>query len=341
LKKGNKLNIIISTLLLVLFLYLAFRNVNLSELFQILKTTNYLYVFLGIFLGSYGGSVIRAMRWKYMLEPIKKDVKFKNMVSTILIGYMVNNLIPRSGEVVRPLLFGKTEGISKAAAFGTIIVERIIDTVVLLLMFGVCLIFFKNRITNAFPEMNTGVIILAAFSFILMIWVIFTMFKTELSLKIMKIFTRVLPQRIQNTIEKLFNSLVYGFQSLRNPKLVLKISVYSIILWTVYLFATFIPFYSFDILVGGGMTIWESLWDTNLLLVIISVSLFVPSPAGTGSYHYFTKVALTAIFSIDNSKALGYATATHAMSFIVYLILGLYYFIASNYKISELKEKTV
>ena len=339
-KKGRIINIIISTLLLALFLYLAFRNVNLPELFSILKTTNYLYVFLGGLIGVVGGSFIRSVRWRYLLAPIKKDTKMKNLFSTTVIGYMVNNLIPRSGEVVRPVLFGKSEGISRAAAFGTIIVERIIDTVMFLLMFGVCLIFFKNRITDAFPEMNTAVIILSALSFLLTIWVLFTMFKTELSLKILKIFLKVFPSRIHEKVDKIFTSLVFGFESLKKPDLLIKITIYSIVLWLVYLTSTIVPFYSFGILSGSDFSLWETIWDGNLLLVLISVSMFVPSPGATGPYHYIVKVTLTVIFSIDNAKALGYATSTHAMGFIIYLILGLYYFIVSNYKISELKEKT-
>ena len=293
-----------------------------------------------MFLGAIGATFIRAQRWKYLLAPIKKDVSYKNMFSTILIGYMMNNLIPRSGEVARPVIFGKQEGISKAAAFGTVLMERIIDTVTFLLMFGVCLIFFKGRITNAFPEMNTAVIILSVLSFLLMIWVIFTMFKTELSLKIIKFFSKVLPKRFQDKIDKIFVSLIYGFEFLRKPDLVLKIIFYSILIWIVYIFATFIPFYSFDILVNHG-SFWESLWDANLLLVLINVSMFVPAPAGTGPYHYICLVTLTTIFSIDNAKALGYGTATHAMGFLIYLIFGLYYFIVSNYKFSELKEKSI
>lgn len=338
-KKGKILNIIISTLLLALFLYLAFRNVNLPELLTILKTTNYLYVFIGGLIGVVGGSLVRSYRWKFLLVPIKENVKFRNLFATTIVGYMVNNLIPRSGEVVRPVLFGKSEGVSRASAFGTIIVERIIDTVMFLLMFGVCLIFFQNRISGAFPEMNTAVIILTALIFLLTIWVFFTMFKTGLSLRILKFFTRILPHHYQEKIDRIFVSLVNGFEFIKKPDLMLKIVFYSIILWICYLVSTFIPFYSFGILINGSHGLWETIWDGNLLLVLISVSMFVPSPAATGPYHYIVKVTLTVIFSIDNAKALGYATSTHAMGFILYLILGLYYFITSNYKLSELKSE--
>jgi len=65
--------------------------------------------------------------------------------------------------------------------------------------------------------------------------------------------------------------------------------------------------------------------------------MFVPVPAATGPYHWFCKVTLTSIFAVSEAKALGYATSTHAMSFLIYLVAGLYFFIKSQYKFSEIK----
>ncbi len=339
-KNGRKLNILISTLLLALFLYLAFRNVNLGELADILKNTNYLYVFIGMIIGAVGGMIVRSFRWRVLLHPIKANIRFSNLFSSTAIGYMLNNLIPRSGEVARPYLLGKNEEISRAAAFGTIIIERIIDTVMFLLMFGLALIYFKDRISNAFPEISSAVIILAVLIFLILFWVLFMMFKTEQSMKIVKFFTKFLPEKLRLKAEKIFSSLVYGFDVLKKPDLLIKIAFYSILLWLVYLTSTFIPFYSFDIIVNSGSGLFEQLWNANLLLVLINVSMFVPAPAATGPYHYICKVTLVSIFSVSEAKALGYATSTHLMIYMIYLVIGLYYFITSNYKFSELKEKT-
>ncbi len=340
-KNGRKLNILISTVLLALFLFLAFRNVNLSELAAILKSTNYLYVFIGIALGVIGGMVLRSLRWRVLLHPVKANIPFQSLFSSISIGYLLNNLIPRSGEFARPYLLGKEEEISKAAAFGTIIIERIIDTMMFLFMFALALIYFKDRISNAFPEISSAVIILAVLIFIMLFWVLFMMFRTEQSMKIVRFFTKFLPEKIRLKIDKIFSSLVYGFDVLKKPDLLLKIAFYSIVLWLVYLVSAFIPFYSFDIIVNSGTSLFEQLWNTNLLLVLVNVSMFVPAPAATGPYHYVCKVTLVSIFSVSETKALGYATSTHLMSFMIYLAIGLYYFIKSNYKISELKEKTI
>jgi uncharacterized protein (TIRG00374 family) len=340
LTRGRKLNILISTLLLALFLYLSFRNVNLDELLGILKTTNYLYIFIGTFIGVVLGSAIRALRWGVLLEPIKKGIGFKNLFATTVIGYMLNNLFPRSGEVVRPYLLGKHENISRASAFATIIVERIIDTVMFLVMFGVALLYFKDKITNAIPQIGSAVIILSAAIFLMLAWIVFMMAKPDSSLKIVKFFTKFLPDKLHNKVDGIFVSLLSGFEVLKKPSLFLRIAMYSILLWACYLFSTYIPFYSFDILVvNNGTSVARGLWDANLLLVLINVAMFIPSPAATGPYHYICKVTLVNMFAISESKALGYGTTTHAMMFIMYLVMGLYFFITSQYKFSELKEQ--
>lgn len=339
--KGRKVNYLISTILLAFFLYLAFRNVNLTELADILKSTNYLYVVIGVAWGVIMSSVVRCWRWAVLLEPVKKGILFKNLFSSTMIGYMVNNLVPRSGEFVRPYLLGKSENISKASAFGTIIIERIVDTITFLIMFGLALLYFKNRISNAFPEIGSAIVFLIIIIILLLLWILFSMFRTEQSMKIVKFLTKILPSHIRHKADDIFTSLIDGFEVLKKPSLLFKIALYSALLWGVYLLSTYIPFYSFGIFVNGNSSLWSNLWNANLLLVMINVSMFIPSPAATGPYHYVCKVTLVSVFSINEATALGYATATHMVNFLIFLIFGLYYFIKLQYKISELKEETV
>ncbi|MBE2217381.1 MAG: flippase-like domain-containing protein [Ignavibacteria bacterium] len=340
--RGRKLNIAISTLLLAVFLYLAFRNVNINELWNILKTTNYLYVFIGMALGVFAGSAIRAVRWGVLLEPVKKDISFKNLFATTIIGYMMNNLFPRSGEVIRPYILGKHENISRASAFATIIVERIIDTVMFLLMFGVALLYFQDKITDAIPSIGSAVIILSVAIFLMLAWILFMLVSPIKSLRVVKFVTGFLPAKLHEKVDNIFDSLLTGFEVLKKPSLFFRIALYSVLLWAVYLFSTYIPFYSFNILLSdNGTSLLKGLWDANLLLVLINVAMFIPSPAATGPYHYICKVTLVNMFAVSESNALGYGTTTHAMSFVLYLIAGLFYFFKYNYKFSEIKQQAV
>ncbi len=292
-------------------------------------------------IGVFGGSAIRAIRWGILMEPIKKDISFKNLFATTIIGYMMNNLFPRSGEVVRPYILGKRENISRASAFATVIVERIIDTVMFLIMFGVALIYFKDKITNAIPSIGSAVIILSAAIFLLLIWILFMLIKPVKSLQIVKFFTKFLPVKLHEKVDNIFDSLLTGFEVLKKPSLFFRIAIFSILLWVTYLVSTYIPFYSFNILTSGeGISVIKGLWDANLLLVLINVAMFIPSPAATGPYHYICKVTLVNMFMVSEPAALGYGTATHAMSFVMYLIAGLVFLIKYNYKFSDIKQQS-
>jgi hypothetical protein len=167
------------------------------------------------------------------------------------------------------------------------------------------------------------------------------MFKTETSLKIIQFFTKFLPKKAHDRIENLFGKLVLGFVAFRKPQLLIKIAFYSALLWLVYLMSTLIPFFSFGIFTNLSMPVSEFLWNANLLLVLINVSMFIPSPANTGPYHYVCRVTLVTIFSIPQATALSYATATHLMSFLLYSLVGIIFFLKYHYKISELKEGTI
>lgn len=292
-------------------------------------------------IGVFGGSAIRAVRWAILMEPVKKNMKFTNLFATTIIGYMMNNLFPRSGEVIRPYILGKRENISRASAFATVIVERIIDTVMFLLMFAVALLYFKERITNAIPSIGSAVVILASLIILLLLWIIFMLLYPVKSLKFVKFFTKFLPLKLHEKVDNIFESLLNGFEVLKKPALFFRIALFSVLLWAAYLLSTYIPFYSFNILTyNEGTSIIKGLWDANLLLVLINVAMFIPSPAATGPYHYICKVTLVNMFNVSEVSALGYGTATHAMSFLLYLTAGLFYFIKFNYKLSDLKQQS-
>ena len=135
------------TVLLLFFMYLAFKDVDFERLLLELSRTNYIYAIVGMLIGTFLGSYIRAWRWKYLLDPLKPNIKIYSLFPSVMIGYMMNALIPRGGEVARPVLTAQKEGISKASTFGTIVVERIIDMLTMFSVFGFCLFFFREKIS--------------------------------------------------------------------------------------------------------------------------------------------------------------------------------------------------
>lgn len=115
----------------VLFLFLAFRKVNLHELKKALESANYIYLIPAILL-TILSLWIRAFRWQYILQPVR-EIRVSSLFSATMIGFMANNLLPvRLGEFVRAYTIGEKERISKSSSLATIVVERIFDGITIL-----------------------------------------------------------------------------------------------------------------------------------------------------------------------------------------------------------------
>ena len=122
----NILRYSLSFLLAFVFLYLAFRGVKLTDLWESLKGANYWWAALLLPLNVLLNWV-RAERWAYLLAPIKSPISKRNLFSGVMIGYAINNVLPRVGEFVRPYILGKREKISISSTLATVVVERILD----------------------------------------------------------------------------------------------------------------------------------------------------------------------------------------------------------------------
>lgn len=101
-----------------------------KELYNAFSTANYFWIFLSISFGVLS-HMSRAARWKYTIQPLGKTPGFWNSFFTVMIGYVANLALPRLGEVTRPGLLAKYEGLSFNKLFGTIVAERVADLIIL------------------------------------------------------------------------------------------------------------------------------------------------------------------------------------------------------------------
>ena len=223
------------------------------------------------------------MEMEIFLDLLKKNIGLDVLFSTMMVGYMMNSVIPRSGEVYRPLLLANKEKISRASAFGTILVERIFDILALLISFGICLIYFKQKLSLNFGQYNleavalyTALIVLIFVSIIILI--LFNLEKSEIIIE--KITKKILPQKFHQKIQNIFISLLNGFLFIRNPKYFFQIFVLSVLLWLAYGSSTYLTLIAFNIYLNA--------FEVNLVLTMITFSLSIPLPANSaGIFHLF------------------------------------------------------
>jgi glycosyltransferase 2 family protein len=324
----------IGVVLSLAFLYFAFKGINFNELMATLAGANYFWLFV-FFVIQIVSHLIRAWRWKYLINHIKPDISIRNLFSSVMIGYMVNNFIPRGGEIARPYSLGKLENISIPSALATVIVERVLDVLTLLVLVIFIMMYNYNLLITNFPWLKFAVIVSVIISLIGFGFFILLSLKTEFTFKIIKKFTSFLPEKIAGKIESLIRAFIEGLLVIKDPKNYLYIFITTVLLWAAYSFQWYVPFYSFNMVHDYSLTLISAL----MLNVIVAIGIMIPVPGSTGTYHAFCIQSLTGLFLVHSATAAAYATVTHAVGMIGITIVGLYFFLKDNMKLSSITKK--
>jgi uncharacterized protein (TIRG00374 family) len=318
----------ISALVTVFFLYLAFRGTDFGEILQTIAGANYWWILLSFVLLMISHAV-RAWRWRYLMNPIKPGIGFRNLFSGVMIGYLINNVLPRGGEFARPYALGKLESLSKSAAFGTVVVERIVDVISFLILVALIPVLYKGPLRETFPWLQSaGIMVTVATGGILFVLALL-MVRRDWTDALLRFVNPVLPRWVASRVGGRVHSFLDGFLFLKYPGQTAAILLLSALIWFTYALMTYVAFFAFNM---PGTVDFRS---AVVLLALSSVGYAIPTPGGTGSYHALTSQALGKLFLVNPAVALSYATVTHAVSFIGVTIIGSYFLFRDNVAISE------
>ena len=139
----------------VFCIYFSFRNISFTDFTKYFYEINYLWVFLGIFLGELS-HVSRSYRWKYLIEPLGYKLGFINSVMAVFSAYLINYTIPRAGDIARATMISKYEKIPLDKTIGTIVAERAIDVVCILIIICIGLIIEFQKISEKLISLIEG-----------------------------------------------------------------------------------------------------------------------------------------------------------------------------------------
>lgn len=306
------------------FLWLAFRNVKLYELWEYARKISFGWV-LPFAVVAFISHYLRAERWRLLIEHDKKKLDRFTLFSGVMAGYLLNLVFPRLGEVTRPVYVAKREELSSSKLIGTIVLERAIDiTTMAALMFVVSVYlitdpsllnqifgretvdFFRSgmRIEGVLWLILAGAVIAG---FFYLMWKLFVYMGTKF-----EFFEYWI-----NRIRELLILFWEGLASARKVKRWWLFLLLTVLIWTGYTFMSYIPFWMFDMQSVYGLGFLDAL----VITVISAIGIAIPSPGGVGTYHYFVKQSLLILFAVPAVTGIAYATITHAaMVFIVCLI---------------------
>jgi len=302
---------IIGLLISMAGIYWAFHDFGFDDFLETIKLVKYEYVLLAcvlIILSVW----LRAIRWKYLCND-EDGVDTYSLFRYELIGYFGNNVLPlRLGELLRAYILGKRYSLSKSYVFGTIVLERILDTLTLILL-SIILLFIYPLTSLIKSYIYTGIILSA----ILLIFLFILKRKNLVNAE----------QGFLLTISKFFQ----GFKNLEYSKIPI-IFIMSILTWSIYWVDVHLIQYAF----GFGMTLADSL----LLLVVSSLFMAIPSAPGMiGTFHAGVKYVMLVQFSAYTiNEAVSFAIVLHAYGYISYTLLGAIYFARSQFHKNAISE---
>jgi uncharacterized membrane protein YbhN (UPF0104 family) len=285
-----------------------------------------------------GSNLCRAWRWQVLIDalPTTPDLDtigdeeptssntLEASFSSIMIGYMVNYVAPRLGEVARVANMTARSSFRFSSLFGTVVSERIFDTAVLglILLSAVGLLFdrlavlkeqflgpaWENLTSLPFAWMAGGGLMLFVLLGGLVLFLRHGLSRDDSAVS--RFWT--------NTVRPALLSFKEGMWTLlRSPRRG-AILASTVAMWGGYSLMAYVPLRMLDLAGPYGLT----LVDGWILMAIGALGMLVPTPGGIGSYHYVTREALVHFYGVPAEAALTYAVLAHAAQFVFYILTG-------------------
>jgi hypothetical protein len=328
-------------------LYLAFRNVPLKQLWGELRQINYWWgiPFCAITLV---GMYIRAVRWKYLLEPVLRAPSHK-LFSPLIICFALNGILPgRAGEFARAYLVSRDYRVKFSSAFGTVVVERIADGISLLALFMVILAFVplagsvdlewgKTKWVIDAAQLRAlthRLVIVSAIlvaGTILMLWGPFRRLVQRIVRRI-----PLLPHKWKDSLNRFIETFVQGFHSLRSPRLILWVIIYTALVWLSVGWSLAIMSYGFS---GVHMSLLQGMATA----IIICIAILIPAAPGYwGLYEVGCILALQMLGVVkpeERAAALSYSLVVHFLQMVCTILPGMWFLWRRQVGLAELTRR--
>ena len=321
------LKIIIGSFISMIGLWYALRQFNFTEFVSALSDVNYWYL-VGAIVVQFSAIWFRALRWKWLLSPIK-GIPTKPLFDATMIGYFGNNVLPlRMGELLRAYVVSYKYEIPTSQVIGTLVVDRILDLIALT-VFAIFFLF-NSELMNIPQWIIIIAIFITLFSFIFLIYIGGKNPNWQSIKQKYNLFNSTIGSKIFDIV----SNVISGLSVLK--KTTNKFGVYSfiLVLWILY----FISF----IFMAKGINLELNLMNIGVLYVMLTLAISIPAAPGyVGTYHATCVAVLTNIYSVDLVASQTFAIVSHATVFIPFVIVGAIIFLKNSLNFSKLKSLEV
>ncbi len=305
------------------------RNANLAQVWEATRRARWELIALAIAMTAVSYT-IRIERWRRLLGTIG-GASFRTVGRATVMGFAANALMPgRVGEALRPYLVAKREGLSMSAAVGTIVLERLLDLVAIVIGVASFLVVFDTPTRD--PEllgvvrvgaMTTAIAAVAGWAVIIAL-----ARQPEAVDRLARRVAYAAPGGLVRGITAVIQRFLQGLELVRRPGQLVVATVLSLALWAFIaasIWATSVAF-GIDISFGGSV----------ILTGLTALGVAVPTPAGVGGFHAAFELGATALYGAGPDEAVGAALVTHLIAFGPITLLGLLFMMQEGLRLSGL-----
>jgi uncharacterized protein (TIRG00374 family) len=325
---------ILSLLLAGVFLYFFLRGAHLGRVLEYAREATWPLLVAAVAF-EVASIVLRAYRWGVLLRPSAgRKIRMAPLLKATTVSFAITGVMPgRVGEIAKPLLLARWEGLSFAALAGSVVLERVLDLFAIVALWAVYVFFGGRGLGPEAQRVATDVNRVSYVLILIMVAVGFFAWWLAPRRKLLDRWTRrhhaLERYPFVRKLLSLFFKFSEGLESFRRKRTILYLLFLSIATW--------------GAVVASAWLLLEALhlqlpWEASiLLLVFISIGAAVPTPGGIGGVHKAIAWALTAFYGVDEDYAVAAGFLGHAVLFFPSIIWGIGYIVLGRVHIGEIR----
>ena len=313
----NGIKIILPLLLGGSILYWMYRDFDFTSIESVLiDEMNWTWMLLSLPFGVLA-QAFRGWRWKQTLEPMGEQPRNSVSVNSIFLSYAVSLVIPRVGEFARCGILNRYDKIGFSKALGTVVTERAVDSLIVLLITALAFIT-QIRVFGTFFSRTGTRIDDFLYMFSTTGWLV-TGICGIAALILLYVIRKKLA--IHDKVKETLSGIWQGIISLKRLKNVPLFLFYSFAIWVSYFLHFYLTFFCFEATSNLGVTC------ALLCFVVGSIAVIVPTPNGAGPWHFAVKTMLI-LYGVADVHALYFVLIVHTIQTLLVILLGVYAWIA-------------
>lgn len=311
------LNIVLPLVLGGAILYWMYRGFDFNAVKHVLTDEMNWWWMIASFPFGILAQAFRGWRWKLALEPLDEHPRTSTSLYAIFLSYAASLLVPRVGEFTRCGVLRRWEGTSFPKALGTVVTERAVDSLIILIISALVFIFQLPVFLSFFSKTGTRIDeFLGMFS---TTGYIVTAICAIAALDALYLFRKRLAfyDKVKTTLQ----GVLAGVMSLKNVRNAPLFLFYSIAIWASYFLHYYLTFFCFEGTASLGIMC------AMVTFIVGSIAVLVPTPNGAGSWHFAVKTMLI-LYGVADIQALYFVLIVHTVQTMLVALLGIYAWIA-------------